>query len=791
MLFNFVKVSLRYFSKNRFYTFINVFGLALGIGCFLLLSLFLDREFSFDEFQSKKELVYQVYDADSAQVDGPFSPITGPTLGKLATEQVPEVVNYARFVRGPETNLLVGEESYKTIGIYGGDAGAFSMFDIDMIAGAAPDSLLEKKTIYLSKRQAEIYFGDAAEAIGKVIDFPEVDQFVVRGVFDDMRKDSHLTFQVLISFEYVSELLFYASPFSIDVDFNKWKSVSAFLNYIEVQPGADIDLVASKIKEISLSNDDPSEYTLVRVDDIYLSEWATGYFEGRVGDMKVVKLYIAVGVLLLVIALLNYMNLSTARFSKRIKEVGVRRTVGGHRNQLVLQFLIESISITFLSVVLGIVMAEAVMPAFNNYTGKPIDINYGSAGTYIYFIGIVLAFGLIAGLYPSLHLSKLKPSESILARSTNKEKSTFRRVLVGVQFAICLSLISATFILFSQHQHMKNIDLGFNVDELVTLELKGKKLEGSAEAIKSEIEKIPTISGISTASIAPISGMSVSIGSSVKDSEGEEIQAMLFMGEEDIFDLIEVEIIEGQNISDLPESERSKAVLVNETFFRKAGWETWQDQKAFGDNKVVGIVKDFITTSAKEAIKPMLFKNTKGVEQQFFFRIDGNITATLTKVQNILMDFDADYVFDYEFVDETFAAKYEEEQRLSQVFGLFSLLTIVIAGLGILGLSIFIAESRIKEIGIRKVLGAKIGQLIWMLNSSITLLVLVVAIIVVPAVYYFTQNWLENFAYRIDLGVSHFLLPLAMLLGILWSILFYQAYRSAKSNPVNALRTDG
>ena len=789
MIFNFVKVSVRYFSKNKFYTFINVFGLALGIGCFLLLSLFLKREFSFDKFQTKKELVYQVYDADSAQVDGPFSPITGPILGKSIKEQVPEIVNYARFVRGPETSLLVGEEAYKIIGLYGSDAGAFSMFDIDMIAGAAPDSLLEKKTIYLSKKQAEIYFGDAAAAIGRIVDFPEVDQFIVRGVFDDLRKDSHITFQALISFEYASDLLFHGSPFSISVDFNKWKSVSAFINYIEVQPGADLDVVTGKVKEVSLSNDDPSEYTLVRVDDVYLSEWATGYF-GRIGDMKVVKLYIAVGVLLLVIALLNYMNLSTARFSKRLKEVGVRRTVGGHRNQLILQFLVESISITFLSVVLGIVMAEAVMTAFNNYTGKPIDIDYGSLGTYIYFFAIVLAFGLISGLYPSLHLSKIKPSESILARSTRKEKSTFRKILVGVQFAICLSLISATFILFSQHQHMRNIDLGFNVDELVTLQLKGKKLASSAEAIKTEIEKIPQISSVSTASISPISGMTASAGTNVEDSSGEDITAVYFMGESDILEVIEAEIVEGQSMTSLPESERTTAILINESFFRKTGWESWKDKEVLGNDRVVGIVKDFIMTSAKEPVQPMLFKSTEGVQQQFFFRIDGDVTATLNKVQNILMDFDSDYTFDYKFIDETFAAKYEEEQRLSQVFGLFSLLTIVIAGLGILGLSIFIAESRIKEIGIRKVLGAKIGQLIWMLNSSITLLVLAVAIIVVPAVYYFTQNWLENFANRIDLGVFHFLLPLTMLLGILWSILFYQAYRSAKSNPVNALRSE-
>ena len=790
MLFNFVKVSLRYFSKNKLYTFINVFGLALGICGFLLLSLYLNRELSFDEFQSKKEVVYQVFDADSAQVDGPFSPITGAPLGQALFDQIPEVVNFTRFVRGKEANLLIGEEAYKTTGIYGTDAGTFTMFDIEMIAGASPDSTLDKKSIYLSRKEAERFYGDVESAVGKIIDFPDIDKLIVRGVFEDVRKDSHLDFNILVSFQYVKDLLFYGSQFSFNVDFFEWKSVSAFLNYIELLPGSDTEDILQKIKVISEANDDPSEYALVRLDDIYLSEWATGYFKG-IGDMKEVNLYLAVGLILLLIALLNYMNLSTARFSKRAKEVGVRRTVGGYRNQLILQFLIESISITFLSVVLGIVLSEAVMPAFNNYTGKPIDINYTSIGTYFYLLSIIIVFGLIAGLYPSLHLSRLKPKESLLTKNTPREKSVFRRLLVGVQFAICLGLISSTYILFSQHQHMKNVDLGFNVDELLTFALKGDKLDASAAAIKSEIEKIPEVKGVSTASISPISGMSVSAGTEVEDESGEGITAIYFMGESDILELIEVEIIEGQSIKDLPESERPKAVLINESFFRKSGWESWKDKEVLGDDRVVGIVKDFIMTSAKEPIQPMLFKNTKRVEQQFFFRVQGNVNVAINKIQSILMDFDPDYLFDYRFVDEEFAAKYAEEQRLSQVFGLFSLLTIVIAGLGILGLSIFIAESRVKEIGIRKVLGAKVGQLIWLLNSSITLLVLVVAVIVVPTVYYFTQNWLEDFAYRINLDVFHFLLPLAFLLAILWSILFYQAYRSAKSNPVNALRTDG
>jgi len=334
---------------------------------------------------------------------------------------------------------------------------------------------------------------------------------------------------------------------------------------------------------------------------------------------------------------------------------------------------------------------------------------------------------------------------------------------------------------------MNEIDLGMDTDQVMVIEMKGEKLKDAVKSVKGEIEMSSNIDFVKAANISPLSGGTVNMGITAGE---KEVDASVMVVESGLMKMLNVKLDEGELFSDLPASDRKKKVLVNEAFVREAGLEEPIGSQVFGASTIIGVVKDFIYESAKKEIQPVMIVLADNANSYLYVHVSGNVSDGLKDVEKAITNFDPNYVFEYEFIDDVFAAKYEDEKRLSQVFGLFSILTIFIAGLGILGLSIFIAESRMKEIGIRKVLGAKIGQVVWLLNSGITALVMLVALITLPLVFHYTSGWLDGFAFRIELNPFHFILPLITLLGVLWSILFYQAYKSARSNPVNALRME-
>ena len=786
MIYNFLRIAIRQFNKHRTYSLINILGLSLGLCAFVMISLFVNRELSFDEYQTNKEQVYQLFLADSADVEGNYGmqnlALAGPTL----KEEVPEIVDFARFGGASDMKVITDNKTFVLNKLHYTDASTFELLDFEFLSGGAPKGSFSKEQMVMSEAEATRLYGGIEEAMGKLVEIPDLGTMEVTGVFKNLPTNSHIQLETIISFQHANELVFYGSGFSMEINVFEWggMSISAFPTYLKVDSQVSLEELGEKIQTALHKHTDYHEVKLIRLDEVYMSEHNSGYFADS-GDQKELNLFVAVGLLLLTIAIVNYMNLSTARFSKRAKEVGVRKTVGGHRSQLVFQFLVESIVITTLAMVVGIVFSEIAIPYFNAFTAKAIQIDYGSFGTYLFLVGTVLLIGTISGIYPAIYLSRFSAKHSLTSASTGRDKSVFRKVLVGFQFAICLGLISGTFILFSQHQYMRNIDLGLDVDQIVTVELSTEQLEKSAKEIKSEVLQSPYIDDAVLLSLSSLSGGAITTQLTVNE---KEVPSSLMAMEGGLIDMLDIEMATGKKISDLPPSEVKGVAMVNEAFVRAAGLENAIGEEVMSGIKIIGVTKDFIYESAKKEIAPLVMLSSKNPDGDIYMKFSGNPTEALAHTERVLRDFDADYTFDYVFLDDYFARKYEEEKRLSQVFGLFSLLTIFTAGLGVLGLSIFIAESRIKEIGIRKVLGAKLGQVVWLLNSGITILVLVVALIILPGVFYFSSGWLDGFAYRMELNVWHFLLPLALLLGVLWSILFYQSYKSANTNPVNALR---
>ena len=786
MLFNFLKTALRFLGKNKGYTTINIFGLSLGMAAFILLSLFVDKEFSYDESLTNRDKVYQVFLADTTNnKELKYTPQTMAPVGPLMVDQVPEIVGMTRFGKMADRVLKMNGGKYLIDQLIYTDSGSIDFFDLEVLQG---NPKLGENDLLISKSEALRIFGSVDAAIGKTAEVVDFKTFNVAAVFDDLSENTHLAFDYLFSFANSNDAFFSGSRFQMQGTVFDWGIVSAFPLYIKTsQANPEVEELASKMRQ-ALEPHQDRFVKLVRVDDIYFSELNNSYF-GRGGDKASVQLYLIIALVILTVAIINYMNLATARYSKRSKEVGIRKTVGSHRWQMAGQFFIESLVLSVTSMVLAICLVEAFAPLFSAYLGKTIALNYSLLSTYIFLIGLSLVVGFLAGIYPSLYLSKFNPIQVLSGKMTQGKGGVFfRKVLVGFQFFTCLALISVTLIVLSQFRHMSTIDLGFDEEQIVGIDLKDAGVVDNFETFKNEL--------LRSAGIESVTGVSFSVfeGSSsfyvTPEGKDENMPVTFMMVEPGFLKELGVEMELGQRFSDLPESELKTSVIINEKAAEDFDWEDPMG-KTLMNRKVTGVTKDFIYGSAKTAIDPlMIMSSTSDFSYAYIKLSNGNVQEAMSHLETVFNSFSQEYPLEYQFLNETFAKKYEKEEKLTQIFTAFTVLAFIVSGLGILGLSIFIAETRVKEIGIRKVLGAKTTQLIWLLNSNITLLILIVSVATLPLVYYFMDNWLNEFTFRISISAFTLLTPLLLLLGLVWSILIYQSLKSAKANPVNALRTE-
>ena len=787
MLLNFLKTALRFLFKNKGYSAINVMGLSLGLAAFILLTLFVEKEFSYDEFYSQKDRIYQVFLSDTTdnRSNKPF-PQTMAPMGPLMVDQVPEVVDQVRFGKMYDKVLKVGQQKFLTSRLYYTDEAAIDFFDIKSVSGVLSFGLDD---LLISQSEAIKLFGSAQNAIGQDVEIVDFKKFTIAGVFQDMPENTHLNVSYLFSFENANDAFFSGDSYFINKKVTDWGVVSAFPLYIKLsESGLDLAAVKKKMEVALEPHQKRLVIELVRLDDIYFSEYNNSYFE-RGGERTTAQLYLLIAFIIVTVAIINYMNLATARYSKRSKEVGIRKTVGSHRWQMAGQFFLESMVLTFVSMVLAVCLVEAVAPLFSSYLGKTIDLDYSQPITYLFLFGLVLVVGFLAGIYPSVYLSRFNPIQVLSGKITQgKSGSVFRKVLVGFQFFICLGLISVTLIVLGQFRHMSTIDLGFDEEQVLGVALKDKNLSENYEAFKAELLKNPSVQSVSGTSYSVFNG---NTSFYVRPEGKEEDMAVTLMNvEPEFLTNLGIEMVSGSHFNELEVNESQKRIIINASAQEAFGWDEPLEKKLL-NRQVVGVSKDFIYGSAKTAIEPlMIMTSESGFEYAYIKLGNGNVRAAMDHVESVFNTFSKEYPLEYTFLDDVFAKKYEKEEKLSQIFSAFTFLAIIVSGLGILGLSIFIAESRIKEIGIRKVLGARTAQIVWLLNSHITLLIVLVSIITLPLVYYFMNQWLEEFSFRISITAATLLMPLALLLLVVWSILIYQSLKSAKANPVKALRTE-
>ena len=827
MLKNYLLVAFRNLWKHKVYSLINILGLAVGFCCCLLITFFIAYELNYDHYHSNSDRIYRVT-RDFLNQDGEVDLHLGhvaPPIGPLLKDEFPEVEEALRMT-GTTELFRIDDKIFTEEDGYFAEENLFKVFDFEVIKGNANEMLKRPFSIALSEDLAKKYFADQ-DAIGKVIQWTIRGQqysLKVTGVFKELPEQSHFHPHYLLSFKTLENPAIYQNgpdPSNHGKEGLKrnWGN-NSFLTYVLLPKEHDAAALEAKFPafmektfgafarshgwvkaEDNLKVDDFTHLYLQKLTDIHLHSQLDTEAETN-GNILYIYIFALIGVFILAIGSINFINLSTARSANRAKEVGIRKVVGAYRYSLVRQFLSESVLVTSISMLVALGLVEIFRPWLSEFLGRSLTVSYF---TYWYIpivlLGIVVTVGLLAGFYPAIYLSSFKPVTVLKGKiSSGAKRSRLRTVLVVTQFTISIILMISTIIIYQQLSFMKNKDLGFDKDHIINLPLPAV-VSQKFESFRHELKKNPAIKEVSRSSRIPSGRLLDSFGTAeveLKDSIIESKVILKVVGVDHYFlDTYGVELAAGRNFSKKFGTDDSTAFVINETARKLIGWESADEavNKRFNyadrKGKLVGIIKDFNFESMHEEMKPLVF----AIENRFFRNLSvklqgSNIREGLAHVEGIWSDFAPDSPFEYEFLDENFARLYEAEEREGALFFTFAGLAIFIACLGLFGLASFIAEQRSKEIGIRKVLGASIGSILTLMSSGFVKLVLLANVIAIPFAVYAMNLWLQDFAYRVSMNVFIFLITGGIALLIALLTISIQVLKVARVNPVNVLRNE-
>jgi predicted permease len=802
MIKSYFLIAWRNMVRNRIYAAVNVLGLALGMTCCILIFLWVRDEKSVDDFgQAGKDLyiVYQTYTADG-HTDGSYTTtmLPGTNIAFPVIEgvkkAVPEIVQLAYYKAGyelpwgfPET-LQVGDKTVKLDGARVGED-FFKMFPYTILQGNAATMLSDMKGIALSRRTAVALFGSPRAAMGKVIHFQNQVDFTVSGVFEDMPATGSMQFDFLNNWEAQKKLLNWAG--------------NSLKTYVRLTPGADPRKAAELMTRYLLAATGPVKGVTIRlglqkVSDQYLyNVFSNGL--PVTGRIEYVRIFSAVAVFILLIACINFMNLATARSVKRAKEVGLRKVVGSSRVQLIGQFFGESLLFALLAMVLSVGFVALLLPAFNQFTGKDIRFPLWETGFWLSLLAIVAATGLVAGSYPALYLSSLRPVRVLKGVLKFTRGSIFvRKGLTVFQFVLSIVLLIATVVITRQTDYVQHTNLGYNRENLIYVRVEGALSTGAGYRLfRQRASTMPGIALVDRSSETPHS-MNFDVTDPIQ-WEGKPKNAQVpFVPASvgyDFIRLMNLSVIKGRDFSRQNPTDSSDAFIVNEEAVKEMGvknpigkWiSAWQKK-----GHIIGIVKDYHTRSLREPIKPVVLD----VKEDLDFGVvmvrtrPGQTKQALASLATVYKQINPNLAFAYQFVDEEYQKMYNSELIISKLSVLFATLAIIISCLGLLGLVLFAAEQRTREIGIRKVLGATLAQIITLFSVDFLRLVLVAFFIAGPMAWFFMNSWLHDFAYRIPLSWWIFALAGVSVAAIALLTVGYQAVRAAMANPVTSLRSE-
>ncbi len=798
MIRNYLKIAFRHFKRQKGYTFINIAGLAIGMACCILILLWVYDELSFDRYHENADRIYRITYAE--EIGGAYDHYAIPPFVAAPTfaAELPEVIAYSRLWQ--RTGLITYEnKKFDETKIFYVDPDFFKIFSHEFIAGDPDTALDAPGSIVLTEDTAKKIFAHE-NPLGETVNLNADGDLKVTGIVKNVSRNSHFRFNYLVSMNTIQGR---RAEF-LDTEFSDAWFVIQGWSYIMLDERADAEVVEKKLAPIVEKHAGEKArkygqkmfYFLQRLTDIHLKSHLQAEIEGN-GDIRYVYVFSIVAAFILLIACINFMNLSTARSANRGMEVGMRKVFGAHKKRLIYQFITESVGLSFCGLFLALVIVELSLPVFNNLTGK--EINEASILNFVVglgLIGLVAFTGLAAGSYPAFYLSSFQPIETLRKKMQSGSRRGFlRSSLVILQFTISVILIISTFIVIIQLRFMKDQKLGFKKEQVLAVRIKGNAIPQQNEAFKNELKKNASV--LEAAYSNGIPGKTQTVLTLFQEGMPASVTHTFdfIFADYDFVKTYEIEIAKGRDFSREFGSDKGGAFLINEIAAAKLGWgeETLGKKIGYSDEvmrPIVGIVKDFHYKSLKEVIGPLaIFLAPENLPLLSIKMNTNDISAALSFIEKTWTSFEKDRSFEYFFVDENFDSLYHSEEQLSQIITFFAFIAIFVASLGLFGLASYTAEQSTKEIGIRKVLGASVGSIVVALSKNFLKWVLIANVIAWPMAYFVMKNyWLSNFPFRIPISILTFIAAGMLSAFIALLTVSFQSLKAALTNPAETLK---
>ncbi|WPU93923.1 ABC transporter permease [Mucilaginibacter sabulilitoris] len=791
MLKNYLKIAWRNLVRNRVQTFINIAGLSVGLACSLLILLWVQNELSVDSFFKNSDRLYSIYERQQFdhKINGTYN-TPGPTANEMK-KVMPEVEHAVSLGFGQNNTFQVGDKILKQNGSSASDE-YFSIFSFKLLQGNAQTALNSPVSLAISRKMAEDFFGSPQAAIGKTIRYENSKNFKVTAVFENLPKNSSQKFDYLVNW------------YSFLQD-NSWArdwGNQGPPTIVMLKQGANPAQFEQKITRFLDTYNSTDRKTSTFIIDLGIQPFSEQYLHGSFDNGKIsggrieyVRIFSVVAIFILLIACINFMNLTTARSVKRAKEIGVRKVVGAMRSALIKQFISESLLITSLSVIFALLLLVVLLPVFNQVTQKQIELPFNQTGFWTKVVCITLVTGLISGSYPALFLSSFNPVKVLKGTLKLDSGATlFRKGLVVFQFVLSVILITGTIVISRQMNYIQSKNLGFDRENLIYIPLEGE-LAHKYDLFKEQALTMPGIQSVTRMTNAPtnIQNSTGGVGWIGKDTT-VNIQFTQTSVGYDFVKTMKLRMLEGRDFSkDYPTD--SVGLILNEAALKRIGYKNpiGQPLTFWGrKSKIIGVIKDFHYSSMHEEIRPLIIRSRADeIYGNILIRTQpGKTRAALASMESLCKQINPAYPFTYTFSDEEYQKLYQNEQIVGKLSNGFSFLAIFISCLGLLGLAMFTAEQRVKEIGIRKVLGASVSSLFTLLSSEFIVLVVIALLIASPIAWYATGKWLQGFAYRTPVQWWVFALSGAIIILIALATVSFQAVKAALINPVKSLRSE-
>jgi putative ABC transport system permease protein len=795
MIKSYLLLAIKHLKKQRVFSVINILGLTVGITCCFLIFLFIFNELSYDNFHKNGKDIYRVMRVGQINGERREIPYLAPAYATALVNDYPDAIKQAVRVMPDNDLISYNNISFNEKKVYLVDSNFFQFFSFQLVKGNAATVLNDPKSIVLTKSTAKKYFGND-NPIGKVLGFNKDDQLKVTGVCEDVPVNSHLQFDMVIP---ISVIRGDVSP----EWFTQFPSNNLF-TYVQLNSAVHPEQLQNRfpgfmnkyLGEYYASTGFKMDLIIKPLSQIYFA--ADAFDNVKHGNKKMVYIFMSIAILILIIACINFVNLATARATDRSKEVGLRKVLGALRKQLVSQFILESVLFATVACLISLSLLQILMPAYNNLLGYDLPSYWTNPWLYVFVLGVIIVVGILAGSYPAFLLSSFSPIESLKGKLRHgKGGAFFRKVLVVFQFGISVLLIISVVVIMNQMNYIRNTDLGFDKEQSMIVKFDNQEISERKDQFKNELLKIPAVQQVSLMSGEP-GGFHDSYSFETEANPDEKMSFNTEFTDLNFVNTLGLKVIAGREFSESFGTDSAQAVLINRTAATKLGYTPEQAIGKWIRNvnrdslrrTIVGVVEDYHYMSLKDPIGALVISPGRDRRLALIKLKTGNLQFTIDDIKKAYASEAPAYPFEYSFLDERFDQLYRTEARQEKVLGIFSIIAIFIACLGLFGLASYTAIKKTKEIGVRKVLGSSVQNIVLLLSKDLLKPVLVGTAVAIPVSYYAMNKWLEGFAYRISF--QWWMVAIAVVVAVTIALLTVglQALKAAIANPIKSLRTE-